>query len=174
MKKKLLLIVIPLVFLCVSSCCKQKTGHTTWSVYGGGPDNTRYSSLKQINRDNVKQLQVVWTFDTEDAGGDSEMECNPIIVGRTLYATTPRSNVIALDAATGKLRWRFDPWDKQPFQFLYNKVRNRGVTYWSDGDKDRRIFVAARQYLYALNADTGKPIETFGSSGHLDLREDLG
>jgi len=60
--------------------------------------------LKQINRDNVKQLQVAWTFDTEDASAGSEMECNPIIVDGTLYATTPRSNVVALDAATGKLR----------------------------------------------------------------------
>lgn len=174
MKNKTLFVcaIFGLLFLC--SCNHGKSDHASWGVYGGGPDNTRYSTLKQINRDNVKQLQVAWTFDTEDASTDTEMECNPIIVGGTLYATTPRSNVIALDAATGKLRWRFDPWEGQPFPFLYNKVRNRGVTYWSDGDKDRRIFFAARQYLYALNADTGKPIETFGTSGHLDLREDLG
>lgn len=161
--------------LCWCSCNHSKqSDHATWSVYGGGPENIRYSTLKQINRDNVKQLQVAWTFDTEDASTGSEMECNPIIVDDTLYATTPRSNVIALDAATGKLRWRFDPWEKEPFPYLYNKVRNRGVTYWSDGGSDRRIFVAARQYLYALHADTGKPIESFGSDGHLDLREDLG
>lgn len=173
--KKITLIFAILIPLALCGCNrKTKSDHFNWNVYGGGPDNTRYSTLNQINRDNVKQLQVAWTFDTEDASSGSEMECNPIIVDGTLYATTPRSNVIALDAATGKLRWRFDPWDKQPFQFLYNKVRNRGVTYWSDGDKDRRIFVAARQYLYALNADTGKPIEAFGTSGHLDLREDLG
>src|SRR5882724_12463359 len=156
MKNKTFLVftIFGLFFFC--SCSHKKSDHTSWRVYGGGRDNIRYSTLKQINRDNVKQLQVAWTFDTEDASAGSEMECNPIIVDGTLYATTPRSNVIALDAATGKLRWRFDPWDKQPFQFLYNKVRNRGVTYWSDGEKDGRIFVAARQYLYALNAETGK------------------
>ena len=176
MKNRVALVL--LAAFCVASLCscnRPGTGdHATWSVYGGGPDNTRYSALKQINRDNVSKLEVAWTFDTEDASPGSEMECNPIIVGDTLYATTPRSNVIALDAATGKLRWRFDPWEKQPFQFLYNKVRNRGVTYWSDGGSDHRIFVAARQYLYALHADTGKLIETFGNGGHLDLRDDLG
>ncbi|HSS97322.1 MAG TPA: PQQ-binding-like beta-propeller repeat protein [Terriglobales bacterium] len=168
--------VFAIFFLSLLCSCNsaKKSDHTTWRVYGGGPDNTRYSTLSEINRDNVKQLQVAWTFDTEDGSPGSEMECNPIIVDGTLYATTPRSNVIALDAATGKLRWRFNPWDKQPFQFLYEKVRNRGVTFWSDGDKDRRIFVAARQFLYALNADTGAPIESFGNSGHIDLREDLG
>jgi quinoprotein glucose dehydrogenase len=170
-KKTAFILAILVVFQL--SCCRQ-VPHTTWSTYGGGPDNIHYSSLKQINRENVKQLQVAWIFDTEDASAGSEMECNPIIVDGTLYATTPRSNVIALDAATGKLKWRFDPWGKQTYSFLYSKVRNRGVTYWADDGKDRRIFFAARQYLYALNADTGSPIETFGNSGHLDLREDLG
>jgi quinoprotein glucose dehydrogenase len=91
----------------------------------------------------------------------------------TLYATTPRANVVALDAATGKLRWRFDPWKDEPLGFLYRKVRSRGVTYWSDGE-DRRIFTAARQYLYALNADTGQPITSFGHAGRIDLRDGLG
>jgi len=175
MKNKIGFICAIFISFSLCSCNRStKSDHATWRVYGGGPDNTRYSTLNQINRDNVKQLQVAWTFDTEDGSAGSEMECNPIIVDGTLYATTPRSNVIALDAATGKLRWRFNPWDKQLFQFLYEKVRNRGVTFWSDGEKDRRIFVAARQYLYALNADTGAPIESFGTAGHIDLREDLG
>jgi quinoprotein glucose dehydrogenase len=174
MKKLTRLAICVFTLLPLCTCSRNRNhAHATWSVYGGGPDNTHYSSLKQINRENVKQLQVAWTFDTGDASPGSEMECNPIIVDGTLYATTPRSNVVALDAATGTLRWRFDPWDKQPFPFLYSKVRNRGVTYWSDGS-DRRVFVAARQNLYALNADTGKPIESFGDAGHLDLRDDLG
>jgi quinoprotein glucose dehydrogenase len=175
MKNKVCLIFSMLAIVCGCSCSRNnKSDHATWNVYGGGPDNIRYSTLKQINRDNVKQLKVAWTFDTEDASIGSEMECNPIIVDGTLYATTPRSNVVALDAATGKLRWRFDPWAKETLGALFKKVRNRGVTYWSDGEKDRRIFVGARQYLYALNADTGQPIATFGDQGHLDLREDLG
>ncbi len=80
-----------------------------WSVYGGGAESIRYSSLDQINRGNVAGLKVAWTFDTSDAFSDSEMECNPIIVNGVMYATTPKLRLIALDAATGELRWSFDP-----------------------------------------------------------------
>src|SRR5689334_7682540 len=69
-----------------------------WHDYAGGPDSVRYSGLTQITRDNVKQLQVAWTFDTGDAYAGSELQCNPLIIGGVLYATTPKVNVIALDA----------------------------------------------------------------------------
>ena len=75
-----------------------------WPSYGGH-DGTHYSTLSQINRDNVKKLVVAWKYDTGEKGG---IEANPIIVGKVLYATTPRRSVIALDAATGKLIWRFE------------------------------------------------------------------
>src|SRR6266700_6542456 len=83
--------------------------HSTWSHYGGGPDNTHYSTLNQINRRNVSQLRVAWSFDTGDAFAGSEMECNPIVVDGVLFATTPKLRAIALDAATGQLKWSFDP-----------------------------------------------------------------
>lgn len=171
--KNPLVLISAVLCVALSSCSRTRPEYTTWRVVGGGPDNTHYSALKQINRDNVKQLQVAWTFDTEDASTGSELECSPIIVDGVLYGTTPRANVIALDAATGKLRWRFDPWEKEKLAFLYSKIRTRGVTYWSDGN-DHRIFLGARQYLFALNADTGKLVETFGTGGHIDLRDDLG
>jgi quinoprotein glucose dehydrogenase len=142
----------------------------SWAVFGGSADNIHYSSLDQINRDNVQALQVAWTFDSGDQHPKSEMECNPIVVDGVLYATTPNGDVVALDAATGTLHWRFDA-----NEGLRNigKVRNRGVTYWSDGT-DRRIFVGVRQYLFSLDAQTGKPITVFGKAGRVDLREGLG
>jgi quinoprotein glucose dehydrogenase len=142
----------------------------SWPVFGGSADNIHYSSLDQINRDNVQALQVAWTFDSGDQHPKSEMECNPIVVDGVLYATTPNGDVVALDAATGTLHWRFDA-----NEGLRNigKVRNRGVTYWSDGT-DRRIFVGVRQYLFSLDAQTGKPITAFGKAGRVDLREGLG
>ena len=141
-----------------------------WKIYAGNSAGTRYSTLSQINRDNVGKLRVAWTYDTGDASKGSEMQCNPIVVHGVLYATTPKLRVIALDAATGKLRWSFDPLTNER---VIGKSRNRGVTYWSDG-KDERIFVAARSYLYAIDAATGKGIESFGDNGRVDLRQGLG
>jgi len=145
----------------------------SWSTYGGGLENTHYSTLTQVNRDNVTKLKVAWTYDAGDAFPGSEMECNPIVVNGILYATTPKLRVIALDAATGTLKWSFDPNEGRPVR---SKMRNRGVTFWADasGNGGKRIFFVWRQFLYALDAATGKPIPSFGEDGRLDLRRDLG
>src|SRR5260370_37836324 len=95
-----------------------------WRVYGGSPENIRYSKLDQINRDNVTRLQVAWTYDTGDAFPGSEMQCNPIVIDGVLYATTPKLRVIALDASTGKLLWSFDTNEGKK---LVGKSRNRGL-----------------------------------------------
>lgn len=97
------------------------------------------------------------------------MQCNPIIVDGVMYATTPKLRVIALDAATGKLRWSFDPTEGKQT----GKMRNRGVMYWQDG-QNKRIYFGFRQWLYALDAVTGKPAPEFGAGGRIDLREGLG
>ena len=136
-------------------------GQQDWPGYGG-PDGTHYSSLAQINRDNVKNLKVAWKFDTGEDGG---IEANPIVVGKVLYTTTPRKGVVALDAASGKLLWKFE-------SDLPGRVLTRGVAYWSDGHESR-IFAGARNYLYALDATTGKPIPSFGENGRVDLRKGL-
>jgi quinoprotein glucose dehydrogenase len=132
-----------------------------WPAYGGH-DGTHYSSLSQINRENVKKLVVAWKYDTGESGG---IEANPIIVGKMLYATTPGRSVIALDAATGKLIWKFQ-------SDLEGSVLSRGVSYWTDGHQGR-IFAGARNYLYALDATTGKVISGFGEQGRIDLRKGL-
>jgi quinoprotein glucose dehydrogenase len=141
-----------------------------WKVYGGGPEGLRYSSLDEINCRNVARLATAWTFDTGDAFSNSEMQCNPIVVDGVLYATTPKLRVIALDAATGALRWAFEPPDRGR---QLGRVRNRGVTYW-EGAGQKRIYVVARQYLYALDARTGALAAGFGDAGRVDLREGLG
>jgi quinoprotein glucose dehydrogenase len=141
-----------------------------WPAYGGGLEEIRYSKLKQINRKNAAQLQVAWTFDTGDAFNGSEFQCNPLIVNGVLYATTPKSNVVALDAATGNLKWRYEPGEGAK---VIGKLRNRGLTYWSEG-VEARIFAGWRQYLYSIDANTGKPDMKFGDNGRIDLRNDLG
>ncbi len=133
-----------------------------WPVYGGQQSQDHYSSLSQINRSNVTQLKVAWQYDTGETGG---LEANPIVVGRVLYANTPRHSFIALDAATGKLIWKFDP-GVQGF------ARSRGVSYWTDGHEGR-IFAPVRNFLYALDSATGKVIPSFGENGRIDLRKGL-
>ncbi|MGI8991177.1 MAG: pyrroloquinoline quinone-dependent dehydrogenase, partial [Bryobacteraceae bacterium] len=141
-----------------------------WPTYGGNSASTRYSTLTGINRSNVAQLKIAWTYDTGDAFPGSEMQCQPIVVKGILYATTPKLCLIALNAATGKLRWQFDP---NPDGKTIGKARNRGITYWENGD-DHRIFVVSRNFLHAVDAATGKPIASFGNGGQVDLREGLG
>jgi quinoprotein glucose dehydrogenase len=140
-----------------------------WAVYGGGPESRRYSTLRQIRRENVRRLKVAWTFETGDAFEGSEMQCNPLVIDGRLFATTPKANVIALDAATGALLWRFDPHEGRK---VLGRIRNRGLTHWTDG-RSARLFVAVRQFLYSLDAATGRPDPAFGKAGRIDLREGL-
>jgi glucose dehydrogenase len=134
-----------------------------WPVYNGGPGADHYSGLAQINRTNVHLLKVAWSFDTGEIGN---LEDNPLIVGSTLYAYTPTGKVVALDAATGKLRWKFNPG-------INSTQPERGVTYWTDG-KQHRIFAGVLNFLYCLDARTGRPIPSFGEAGRIDLRKGLG
>lgn len=140
-----------------------------WRNYGGGAENTHFSALKQITRANVKQLQVAWTYDTGDVFEGSEMQCNPLIVNGVLYGTSPKMRVFALDAATGRERWSFDPNEGRK---NLGKPRNRGVNYWESGN-EARIFFGFQNWLYALDAKTGQLIKSFGVDGRVDLREGL-
>ena len=142
-------------------CAPASAQNVSWPAYGG-LDGDHYSRLAQINRANVHRLRQAWTFDTGEKGN---IETNPVIVGRTLYAYTPSQKVIALDAATGKLKWKFD-------SGINSNQPARGVAYWTDG-KDERIFAGVMNFLYCLDARTGQPIPNFGESGRIDLRQGL-
>lgn len=144
-----------------------------WATYGGDPGSSRYSSLTQIDTSNVGQLRVAWTFRTgeTDTSNRAQIQCNPIVVNGVLYATSSRINVFALDAATGKQRWRFDPFTYWGGENSWAGT-NRGVTYWASGN-DKRILCSAGSYLFALDAATGKPIPSFGENGRIDLQQNL-
>jgi quinoprotein glucose dehydrogenase len=142
----------------------QPTADAAWPM-NGGVDNIRYSPLTQINKTNVRQLQVAWTYDSHDSFKASEMQSNPIVVDGVLYATTPTLKIVAVDAADGHEIWKFDPTGGAPSGARF---RHRGVTLYKD-----RVFVTYRSYLYALSKTTGQPIPTFGTNGRVDLREGL-
>ena len=150
----------------------QGPGDIDWPVYLGA-GSSQYSPLTEITRDNVGRLEVAWTYHAGDADTETnrtQMQTSPIVVEGVLYGVSPVTKVFALDAATGERRWEFDP-------FAHGAtVRrggvSRGVTWWADGG-DRRIFASGGSKLFALDADTGVPVETFGDGGSIDLHDGL-
>ena len=145
-----------------------------WPVYGGNKADNRYSHLNQINLNNVKNLQVAWTYNSDSSIGQlqsmksTEMECQPIVVHGIFYGVSPSLKLFALDAGTGKKIWEFDPFKNESPKYTYC----RGVVFWENG-MDKRIFYSAGHTLYAINASTGLPVESFGVSGKLDLHMGL-
>jgi len=138
-----------------------------WRAYLGNTASTHYSTLDQIHKGNVATLQVAWTHETGDKG---EFQTNNLIVDGVLYTASPSRNVIALNAATGKALWKFDPRTERQVNV---GNRQRGLVYWEAG-RDRRIFTSAGTWLYALDARTGLPVRTFGENGSIHLGQGMG
>ena len=134
--------------------------HKTWHDYGGGPDNTHYSALTQINKSNVNQLEIAWSY------ADGTSVFNPIVVDNVMYGLARGSALVALDATTGKELWIHEGLQGIP---------TRGVNYWESRDrKDRRLIFPINSYLQEIDAATGKSIPSFGKNGYIDLRDGLG
>ena len=137
-----------------------------WAHYLGHPTSNQYSTLDQINKKNVDQLEVAWSYDT----GDSAMyQTNNLIVGGILYTATPHSRVMALDGATGKHLWTFDPDE------VHGELADgdqRGLMYWSDGTQGR-ILTTKGAWLFALDASNGQLIPSFGDGGSIHLGEGM-
>jgi len=164
-----------LLLLCLAGlagCSSTDFPETDWPTYQGDPGRNQYSTLKQIDRGNVGRLRIAWSYRTGDASPDnrSQIQCNPLIIGGVLYGTSPQLKVFALEADSGRELWKFDPFAGG--QGKESIGVNRGVAYWAEGS-DRRILFAAGPYLYALNADSGDPVKTFGEQGRIDLRKGL-
>ena len=140
--------------------------HSTWRDYGGSPDGSQYSALRQINRSNVHQLQVAWTYRT---GDDRKYSFNPLVIDGTMYVLAKKNSIVALNAETGKEIWSHatDP--------TTTLITNRGINYWESADRsDRRLIFSLGNELQELNARTGQSILQFGAIGRVDLRAGLG
>lgn len=167
-------LLLSLVFIS----CRSTPADEGWEVYGGSKENIRYSGLTQIDTSNVSKLQVAWTYHTKDAdtANFSQIQCNPIVVDGILYGTTPKLKLFALDAASGREKWVFDPYDTavrkmDASHFIMNNIR--GVAYWTDGKGTKRILYSAGSELFSIDALTGRPDAAFGMSGHIDLHDGL-
>src|SRR5204863_5846309 len=139
-----------------------------WALHNFDLAGSRYSTLDQINRSNVKTLTPRWLFQTGIIDGVSN-QTTPIVVDRVMYVTDPRGSVYALDATDGALKWTFDVTDfigggaKAGYIF-----RNRGASY-----ADGVVYTAAGSFLFALDATSGKPIKTFGKDGQASVILDV-
>src|SRR5271168_239386 len=150
MRKSAPLFMLP-IFLGASGALVSaaERSFATWGQYLGGADSSQYSSLKQINKSNVKQLEVAWTFQT----GPGTYTFNPIVVDGVMYVLAQSNSVVALDAATGKQLWAHPN---------TGAVGARGMNYWENNDRsDRRLFFINAGFLTAIDARTGQTIASF-------------
>jgi len=157
--------------LLTASTVHAQTADDEWRAYGHDALGSRYSPLTQIDRSNVSRLGVAWTYHTGEPLPTKDMkrslEVTPLMIGNTLYLSTPLGKVVALDPVTGAVKWQYDA--KVPPRAGFGDFTNRGVSFWND-----RIYMATTDgRLIALYAITGKPIETFGRGGTVDLRQGL-
>jgi quinoprotein glucose dehydrogenase len=148
-----------------------------WTNYGRDPGGQRFSPIAQIDKTNVSQLKVAWTFRTGDLyvpehGRPPAFEATPLFVDGTLYVATPLGRVIALDPTTGEQRWAFDAHINKDGG--YGDFATRGVSTWKPKAGVRRIYIATIDArLISLDSGTGKPLADFGDNGTVDLRVGL-
>ncbi|RPI59566.1 MAG: pyrroloquinoline quinone-dependent dehydrogenase, partial [Lysobacterales bacterium] len=164
---KSLTIACVLAAACLAAAAHAQSGrrteapYTTWRTYGGGGHSSQYSALDQIDKSNVAELAVVWSFPV----GERSFVFNPIVVDGVMYVLARDNDIVALDAATGRELWA-RPHD--------GPVSARGVNYWQSADgSDRRLLYLNAGMLTAINARTGAIIDSFGKQGRVDLREGL-
>jgi quinoprotein glucose dehydrogenase len=171
LKRHSLAVTLALLGLVLLVSCDRSDGEVgqgragnpnEWRVYGGNAAGQRYSELDQISTSNVQSLKLAWRVDGPVGG----LQTTPLVIGRTLYAYTTKLAVIALDASTGKTLWTFD-------SGVEGLQPSRGLTYWSDGSQSR-LFAGIMDRLYALDPKTGRAVKSFGESGFVDLRKNLG
>ena len=151
-----------------------------WPYVGADQAHTKYSSLADINRTNVRDLTIAWQWDPAEQplpeynarpGG---FQATPLMIDNTLYSPTMYSRVVALDADTGAQQWIFDPrvYEHGPHASP-GGFKHRGLAFWRDGS-DMRLFVGGRLWLFAVDAATGRAVEEFGDGGKVLLTAGLG
>jgi glucose dehydrogenase len=140
--------------------------HLTWSDYAGAPDAAQYSALKQIDRGNVTQLKIAWSYPIKDA---NHYAFSPLVVDDVIYVLARNNAIIALNASSGLEIWRHEAAPDTKI------ITNRGINYWESKDRsERRLLFASNHLLQAIDARTGKAIASFGQGGFVNLKEGLG
>ena len=147
-----------------------------WVTYGGDLGSTRYSALDQIRGDNFSSLEVAWRFKTDNLGPRPEfnLQSTPLMVNGILYSTGgTRRSVVALDAATGELLWKYSTNEGARGESAPRRGSGRGLAYWTDGNQERIVYVTPGYHMIALDARIGRPVPDFGVNGIVDLKLEM-
>ena len=173
----MLLWIIPIVIFSQAD--------TQWLHYGNDAGGQRFADIDQVTPQNVKQLEVAWTFRTQEQAQYKDtpwlqekaaFEATPIMVNQSLYFSTPSNRVFAIDAQTGEQEWLFDP--QVILRGSFSELTNRGVSYWKgsrNGESIERILLATVDgRLFSLDLKTGQPDPAFGTAGFIDLKRGVG
>jgi len=175
-KRILFVFSCAVLILTQSGRAQRATVAGEWRHYGGDAGGTKYSPLDQINASNVQRLQIAWRWKTSSLGQapDFNWQATPLMVGNTLYFTGGANRAaVALDAVSGDTKWTYtlDEGDRGRRAVRTN---NRGLAYWADAAGNGRILLITPGYqLVALDANTGKPVPTFGTAGIVELWDGL-
>jgi quinoprotein glucose dehydrogenase len=171
-----LLAVFALVSAMTASLAGQRgTTNGEWPTYGGDLGNTKYAPLDQINAANFSRLEIAWRFKTDNLGPRPEynFQSTPLMVNGMVYSTAgTRRAVVALDAATGELKWVHSEDEGQRGAAAPRQLSGRGLAYWTDGKQERILYVTPGYRLIALDARSGAPARSFGQDGVVDLKRD--
>jgi quinoprotein glucose dehydrogenase len=154
-----------LLLLTFSSCNEGRTDkqRSTWTHYGGSPEQSRFFEADHITKENVGNLEIAWYFPTQD---ETPYFFSPIIVDTVMYVMGKHSSLIAVNVRTGEEIW---------IHANLNGLTRRGINYWESKDKkDKRLIFTISNTIQAINAETGESILSFGKDGYVDLREGLG
>jgi quinoprotein glucose dehydrogenase len=152
-----------------------------WRYYGGDAGSTKYSPLDGINQNNAGKLKVVWSWDSPDLPlqkanrglGSFAYEATPLAVNGRLYTSTSLAQVAAIDGATGKSLWVYNPESHKAGRPTNLGFVHRGVAYWTDGGQERLFIACHDSHLRAIDAKSGTPISEFGDAGKVDLTKGI-
>ena len=179
-----------------SGLAQQGATGAEWRSYGGDIGSTKYSPLDQINRDNLGDLRIAWQWESVDGRFDldrlredypnlqvpndiaavriSNLKATPLMVGGVLYISTPLSQIAAIEAATGETLWVHDPRSYvSGIPIMLLGFSNRGLAYWTDGERERLILGTGDAYLIAVDARSGDAVSGFGDDGRVDLMDGI-
>ena len=174
--------------LPITAIAQQGSGSSDWLNYGGDSGHSKYSSLSQINADNVQRLEVAWIWNSVDQAiresnamirergsfRSYAYEVTPLAVDGVLYTTTSLGQIAAIDPESGETLWSFDPVLYADGRPAVHGFMTRGLAYWTDGDQERLLYAGGRSYLLSIDPTTGRPDPEFGRGGRVDLKRGLG